>query len=1165
MVSPPIQIVDRIDENQLVTLKGNKHPSANTTNDRGRVIPTLKMTDLVLVLSRSPGQQSAFDAYVASQFDLSSPNYHHWLEPKEVGEDFGPNQEDVDAILSWLEGHGFSIDEVSKNHMSIRFSGNAGQVEETFHTEIHNLEVNGGKHIGNMTDPKIPAALFPAIVGVKALHDFFPRPLHMLGGQVAFNRKMGKWQRVASVESTGAKIPAPAKAHKEQPETSGTDSNGNVIEDVAPYDFATIYNVSPLWNLGIDGRGQTIAIAGTSDIDYGDVASFRKAFGLPAVNSFTTVVANGTDPGECTSTSATGTCTLNDLIENSLNVEWSGAIAPGANIVLIVSGSRSTTTDAVYSSADYVVENKPASILNVSYGECELFNGTTGNVAYYNLWQTAASEGIAVFVATGDSGSASCDEEISSQTGPPWVAEYGLSVNAIASTPYNTSVGGTDFDWCTPTTSSCTAAPYWGTSNGLANQATAKGYVPEVPWNDSCASPTGIAIATYWASQLTKLGYSVGSSTNGQTACNFFILSSAQIYELTEGQTEALSYVDTIGGGGGRSGCIGNDGVNVSSCGIATTTGTGNGSIPLVNDGWPKPSWQTGVPGIPADGVRDIPDVSFFAGDGLNHSAYLICVSAIGGCTYTGDDDEDPLAAQEVGGTSVASSAMAGVMALIDQKAGTVQGSPNSNLYLMASKQTYSKCSAETIETSNSCYFNDIDEGTIAQPCDYGDFGYISPNCTVATVLYGVGVLTSGVAGIGGYNAVRGYDMATGLGSLNVTALANAWPTPSNIQSATVGVIPAQSTLNTNTPLSVTCKVTGTGATPAGTVTLWGGGYTSSMGTISQGIYTFIIPANSLIVGTDTITINYSGDDNYSSASGTSSVVVTTSARTTPTVTVTPSSPSVTPVQALSVTVGVSGEAGNSTPTGTVTLTSGSYSTAGTTLSSGSVTITVPAGSLTVGSNTLTAIYTPDTTSSPAYNSTSATATVVVTIPTFTLVATTPVTVAQGSSVTSTVDVAGVSEYTGTIALTCSLSNPPLGATIMPICTVNNSTITLNSNTTTATTTVALTTATPTTSLARLTYGKNARLDGALDGSVLAFLLCLGVPLWRRNCRWILSVVVVTAALCAVTGCSTIVLRASSSPSNTAVTPGSYTFIVTGTGNPSVSPTPTAIFTLIVN
>ena len=486
--APSVRIVSRVDDSSLVTLKGNTLPVANARNDRGLVSPSLPMTDLILVLSRDPAQQVAFEKFVASQYDASSPNYHQWLTPDQVGANFGPSQTDIATVSNWLTGHGFTINEVTKDRMSIRFSGNATQVQSTFHTEIHNLVVNGVAHIANMSDPQIPAALSPVVVGIKSLHNFFPRPLHHLGSLVTKDSKTGGWLRtpaaagsVSNLKSAPA-APAPrallgasaaatlpsvgSLAAKAAPQfgISVTGANPYLVEDIGPYDFATIYNILPLWTAGIDGSGQTIAIAGTSSIVLNDVATFRTFF-LPSYTSTpapTLISGNSSPLTVCTSTTGTvpfptAPCTLDDLLENSLDVEWSGAVAPKAQIVLVSSYPNSATDDNLYDSESYIVNHLTARIMNVSYGECELYNGTAGNVQYYDLWQTAAAEGIAVFVASGDSGSASCDAGGDS-AGVPYPAEYGLSVSGLASTPYNTAVGGTDFNWCSLTATECTAA-----------------------------------------------------------------------------------------------------------------------------------------------------------------------------------------------------------------------------------------------------------------------------------------------------------------------------------------------------------------------------------------------------------------------------------------------------------------------------------------------------------------------------------------------------------------------------------------------------------------------------------------------------------------------------------------------------------------------------------
>jgi subtilase family serine protease len=753
--SPQVRIVQHIDENNLVTLRGNTHPLARAQYDRGPVSPDLPMDGLILVLQRSPEQQADFDRFVASQTDPASPNYHQWLEPDEVGERFGPAEADVHTIEGWLRGKGFSVDGVSKDRMSVRFSGTAAQIQSAFHTEIHNLDINGVKHIANMSDPRIPAALAPVVVGPKALHNFRPHPLHKLGSKVVLNHEKGRWQRLA--DDSGAHADT-ALSTVARPQFGINDPNAGLLEDVTPYDFATIYNVLPAWDEGIDGAGQTIAITGTTQIEPGDVANFRSQFGLPPIASFKQVQGNNINPGVCTSTEANAVCGISDLIENSLDVEWSSAVAKNANIILVYSGNNTTgTIDTVFDSSQFVVNNKTAPILNVSYGLCELGEGTAGNQSYNQLWQTAYSEGIAVFVAAGDSGSASCDGG-GDANGTPYAAEFGLSVSGVASTPYNTAVGGTDLFWCNPingnNTVTCNGSPYWSTTNA-ANKSNATGYVPEVPWNGNCVSKVGIEYAGYWDNQLYESDVPdlPNTPTDAEESCNFYLNWYQTISEL--GGPTLSGFVDTVGGGGGKSNCTTSNGQTPTSCA----------------GGYAKPSWQAGVTGIPNDGRRDLPDVSFFASNGFLGSAYLICVSANGACTYS--DTTEPVA-QEIGGTSGASPAMAGVMALINQKAGSPQGNPNAELYKLAARRGYSGCSAESVTTSSSCYFNDIDTQSNIQPCDDGALGGTSPDCQVihSGDKGGVGTLE-------GYDATTGFDLATGLGSLNVANVLNAWPASS--------------------------------------------------------------------------------------------------------------------------------------------------------------------------------------------------------------------------------------------------------------------------------------------------------------------------------------------------------------------------------------------------
>jgi subtilase family serine protease len=698
------RILDRVDESNLATIHGSTHPAVRTAIDKGRLAANLPMGDLVLVLNRSASQQAALDALNQQQYDPASPQYHHWLTPQEFGAAFGVSQDDLNAVSNWLQDRGFTIQEIPPSHTSIRFSGNSAQVEAAFHTQMHSIQSNGVAHIANSSDIQIPAALASVVAGVKALHNFFPKAQHHAAGMLNRN---------------GAEAGTPAGAQsplsRQQSGVAAEYSAGNGYQLLVPYDMATIYNYKSLWTAAtpINGTGQTIALAGTSNIVLSDVATFRAVTGLPA--SVPRVIITNADPGV--------TSLLDDRFENTLDVEWSGAAAPGASIVLVTSSQVSQSTDPLYLSESYIINHNVAKIMSVSYGECELGMGTAGNTEYNNLWQQAYSQGIAVFVSSGDSAAAVCDQGIYDASAD-YAAQYGDTVSGMTSTPYNVSVGGTDFN---STNSS------WSGVNSNTNMSNATGYIPEVPWNDTIANP--IALATM------NRNYGVNKSAEGMA--NYLL----NHYGIGSGTYQDL--IPPVGGSGGVSNCTTSSNNNPSTCG----------------GGYAKPSWQAGVTGIIPSDKRAVPDVSFFASNGFLGVAYLICDTQPPGynapisCSYPANALD-----MAVGGTSVSSPVMAGIMALINQKAGSSQGNPNAVLYGLAARQTYSNCGAESVSNSSACYFNDIDTGTIQTPCFAG-----SVNCTVQTPGDQLGILS-------GYASTSGYDKATGLGSLNVANVVNAWP-----------------------------------------------------------------------------------------------------------------------------------------------------------------------------------------------------------------------------------------------------------------------------------------------------------------------------------------------------------------------------------------------------
>jgi subtilase family serine protease len=439
------------------------------------------MERMLLILKRSLEQESGLRKLLDEQLDQTSPNFHKWLTPDEFGQKFGPSFEDIRSITSWLESHGFQVAGASKGRTVIEFSGSARRVQEAFHTSIHKYLVNSEEHWANATDPQIPTALAPAVAGVASLHDFQKKPLiRALGG---FSRS----QATGEIRFLTPLFTAPSPCAAAGFQTS------RACYGVGPYDFATIYNVLPLWNAGIDGSGQSIAVAAASNIDLADVRNFRSVFGLPPRDPV--VIVNGRDPSVLNRPQRFEKEAISD-------VEWAGGVAPGATIQLVVSASTNSTSGFDLS-VEYAVDNNLAPVLSASYSYCESALGTAGNQFHSSLWQQAAAQGITVLIGTGDGGSAECDYE--SGATPPAPAPSGLAVNGVASTPYNVAVGWTDFGDLT------SAATHWSSTNSSTTHASAKGYIPETTWNDSCTNALFGAIAGY--------------SANAKANCNNAILS----------------------------------------------------------------------------------------------------------------------------------------------------------------------------------------------------------------------------------------------------------------------------------------------------------------------------------------------------------------------------------------------------------------------------------------------------------------------------------------------------------------------------------------------------------------------------------------------------------------------------------------------------------------
>jgi uncharacterized protein (TIGR03437 family) len=406
------------------------------------VDPSLSLPYVSLLLKPSAAQKADLDQLLAQQQDPSSPNYHGWLTPEQYADRFGVTQADMDKMVAWLGQHGLTIKSVARARNAIAFGGTASQIESTFGVEMHRYQLAGQPHYANTANPTIPAALQGVVLGIHGLHDFRLKP------------------RLS------------AAAHPRDNTSQG--------EALAPGDIATIYNITPLYNAGIDGAGLKLAVAGQTSIEMSDITAFRNYFGLPANNPTVMLIPGSPDPG----------INQGDLQEADLDLELSGAVARNATILFVYATE-------VFDAWQYAIDQDLAPVISISYGDCELDMGR-GDADMYETWATQANaQGQTIFAASGDSGAADCFGE---GDGP--AIDDALSVDVPAALPQVTGVGGTTFNEG--------GGRYWSSTNG-ASQTSALGYIPETAWNDSATEGSPVASGGGASTFFSKPSWQTGT------------------------------------------------------------------------------------------------------------------------------------------------------------------------------------------------------------------------------------------------------------------------------------------------------------------------------------------------------------------------------------------------------------------------------------------------------------------------------------------------------------------------------------------------------------------------------------------------------------------------------------------------------------------------------
>jgi subtilase family serine protease len=689
LVTP--RISSEITSSEQTTLKGSLHPLAKAQFDSGRVPGATKLNGISIVFSRSAAQEADLKALIAQQQNPASPLFHKWLTPDEFAARYGMASSDLEKVQNWLLQQGFSIDSVARSRDAIRFSGTSAQVERAFSTQMHFFQVEGKRHFAPSTDLSIPAAIGSSIAAVRNLNDFRPRPMHVRSA------------------SRSAK---PAYTYY------GSDSNQYVA--FAPGDIAVAYGLKTLSQQGYTGAGQSIAVLGQSAIQTSDITNFQDAAGLN--EKLPTLVLVPT----------TGTSTLQadgDEGESDLDLEWSSATAPGADILFVYTGGDSNA--GVFDSLIYAVEQNLAPIITLSYGSCETALDQADLNTMEPKLEEGESQGQTIIASSGDSGSTACYGYTGTTDGGTTFTtamDEALAVNYPASSEYVTGVGGTEI-----TAANDQVGTYWASapSSNTITLTSALSHIPEVAWND-----------------------------DGMTNC--------ATYDV----------------------CM---------------SSTGGGISALIS----RPTWQTGVSGIPAGTKRLVPDVSLYASP--NYPGYLYCTSdqsdwstnQQGSCGSAEFYDPNSFDFTIAGGTSFAAPIFAGMVAVINQKMEYTggQGLINPTLYSMAADPT----------TYGSAFY-DITSGTSLGTAGVGN------EC-----LAGTSYCSS--TGKSEYPTTTGYDEATGLGSVNLVNLIDTWTPPTAVAtligtSTTITANNASPNAGATVIFTITVTASDGATTPTGNVAL---------------------------------------------------------------------------------------------------------------------------------------------------------------------------------------------------------------------------------------------------------------------------------------------------------------------------------------------------------
>src|SRR6266852_7752108 len=419
------------------SLTGNTPGFIKKATDLGSADPTTVISVTVWLTLRNEAQ---LDQLLRQQNQKGSPNCHKWITQDSFNAAFSPTAQEVKSVQNFLTAHGLSVLAVAENNFYVKVQGSIGDIEKAFHVNIHNYNWNGQTYRSNTGDPNINDASGAHVAAISGMDDLGFQPNVVLPtdaeGQTFPMRAVGscpsgfffEGQCFRGVQTQAFTNPSAGVTATYTGNRYGADITNNTLGHFPPCGYQpsemqTAYGLKPLYGQGLDGTGETVVIVDAygSDTIAQDAEIFSQLYGLPDITpqNFSVVRAPGLQ------NNPKGVQRGWD-VETTLDVEWAHAMAPGANIALVVATDRASLDEAI----NYAVVHHLGNTISNSWSSIEGFGNPRTLDRVNRILEMAAAQGIDVNFASGDRG----DE---------FQTVGFLSVDFPASSPFATGIGGT--------------------------------------------------------------------------------------------------------------------------------------------------------------------------------------------------------------------------------------------------------------------------------------------------------------------------------------------------------------------------------------------------------------------------------------------------------------------------------------------------------------------------------------------------------------------------------------------------------------------------------------------------------------------------------------------------------------------------------------------------